>query len=47
MYYWDDLWLLLGNDYPNFETFLAIHLETGEVNTVFPAHSPKDWERIL
>jgi hypothetical protein len=46
-YYWDELWLLLCNDYPNSDAFLAIQLETGEITTVFPAHAPNDWNLIL
>lgn len=47
MYYWDDLWLLIANDFPNHQAFLALQLETNELTTVFPAHSPEDWERVL
>jgi hypothetical protein len=47
MYYWDELWLMLANDYPNEDAFLALCLETNEVSTVFPALSPEDWERVL
>lgn len=46
-FFWDELWLLLGNDYPNSDAFLAIQLETGEISTVFPAHDPTVWEFIL
>lgn len=46
-YSWDDLWLMLANDFPNCDAFLAINLENGEVSSVFPAYSPDDWERVL
>jgi len=46
-YAWDDLWMMLANDHPNPNAFLAINLETGEVMDVFPIHSPDDWEHIL
>lgn len=46
-YSWDDLWLLLANDYPNNEMFLAIDLVTGKLTSVWPMLSPDDWERVL
>lgn len=46
-YQWDDLWLMLSNDFPNADAFLAINIETGEVQPVFPTHSPRDWTLFL
>jgi hypothetical protein len=38
---------MLGNDYPNPYAFLALNIETGEIMSVYPDYSPKDWERVL
>lgn len=46
-YDWDDLLLMIANDFPNCVAFLAIDLEHGRVVNVFPAYSPEDWERVL
>lgn len=45
-YEWDELWLMLGNDYPNQEMFLAVNLENGEVCSVWPACDPDSWEFV-
>lgn len=44
---WDELWLLLSNDFPNKCAFEALQLESGEINSVFPAMNRDDlWERV-
>jgi len=44
-YSWDDLWLLVLAIH---DAFLALHLESGELATVFPTDPPKtDWEHVL
>ncbi len=44
---WDELWLLISNDFPNKCAFEALQLESGEVNSVFPAVNREDlWERV-